>query len=195
MRLKSLLTLCPVRSPFKLTATVKRFRMNEDGVTAIEFGIIALPFFALIFAIIESGLYFFASQVMDTGFREAARKIRTGEAQTWTQQQMRDEICTDANKSSGLFTCENIFVDLREVDFAAGMSVPEPTTGASPKAFNSAAINYTENICGGKTVLMRAYYKWPSFVDILGSPLARLNDGTILMSSTAAFKTEPFGGC
>ena len=195
MRLKKLLTICCGRNPFRLHATVKRFQKNEDGVTAIEFAIIALPFFALIFAIIESGLYFFASQVMDTGFREAARKIRTGEAQSWTQGQMRDEICSDANKSSGLFTCENIFVDLREVDFAAGMSVPEPTSGASPKTFNAGSINYTPNICGGKTVLMRAYYKWPSFVDILGSPLARLNDGTILISSTAAFKTEPFGGC
>src|SRR4051812_47106857 len=35
-----------------------RFRKNQSGATAVELGLIALPFFALLFAILETALGF-----------------------------------------------------------------------------------------------------------------------------------------
>ena len=45
---------------FKLKHLLRRFRRNQEGVIAVEMGFIALPFFALLFAIIETGIVFFA---------------------------------------------------------------------------------------------------------------------------------------
>ena len=36
----------------------KRYRDNEDGTTAVEFGVLALGFLAMIFAVIEMGRIF-----------------------------------------------------------------------------------------------------------------------------------------
>ncbi len=46
---------------------------------AIEFALIALPFFLLIFAIIEVSLSFTAQQVMSNAADDIARQLRTGE--------------------------------------------------------------------------------------------------------------------
>src|SRR5688572_33004714 len=60
----------------------RNFVRDERGVTAIEFGILALPFFTIIFAIIETTMVFFAGQVLDSAVEDASRMIRTGRAQT-----------------------------------------------------------------------------------------------------------------
>ena len=59
----------------------KRFRRDEDGATAVEFGLIALPFIALMMATIEIALVFFAGQALETAVDTASRLIRTGQAQ------------------------------------------------------------------------------------------------------------------
>ena len=46
---------------------MRRFRRNRRGSAAVEFALIATPFFALLFAIIETSIVFFAGQVLETG--------------------------------------------------------------------------------------------------------------------------------
>ncbi len=46
---------------------VRRFRRNRRGSAAVEFALVAPVFFALLFAIIESAMVFFAGQVLETG--------------------------------------------------------------------------------------------------------------------------------
>ena len=45
---------------------VRRFVRQEDGVAAVEFALVAAPFLALIFAILETALVFFAGQALET---------------------------------------------------------------------------------------------------------------------------------
>lgn len=184
----------PCSLPRWLRAPVKRFRRDQDGVTAVEFGLIALPFFAILMAIIEAGLFFFVSQVMDTGFRESARLVRTGQAAGTSQTAVRDQMCSLMNKSSGLFTCASLFVEVRELsNYSSAASVAEPVSAGN---FTPGTLVTTTSLpCGGKIVLMRAYYEWPSFANLLGSSLSNLNNNNILLSSAAVFINEPFGGC
>jgi len=49
---------------------------DENGSTAIEFGLIALPFLLFVLAIVGMGLYFLASVSLEHGAQAAARKIR-----------------------------------------------------------------------------------------------------------------------
>src|SRR6202165_2459735 len=58
-----------------------RLRRDERGATAVEFGLLALPFLALTFAILETALLYFASQTLETAVANSARLIRTGQAQ------------------------------------------------------------------------------------------------------------------
>jgi len=59
----------------------KRFRKNEDGATAIEFAFVALPFFALLFGIMELAIVFFINSALVHSTSEAGRHIRVGNFQ------------------------------------------------------------------------------------------------------------------
>src|SRR3954467_9863935 len=58
-----------------------RFRGNRRGSAVVEFALVAPMFFALLFAIIETAIMFFASQVLETVTQNSARVILTGQAQ------------------------------------------------------------------------------------------------------------------
>jgi Flp pilus assembly protein TadG len=58
---------------------VARFRANKRGAVAIEFALIALPFFLMMFAIIEISLSFAAQEVMANATDDVSRQLRTGQ--------------------------------------------------------------------------------------------------------------------
>src|SRR5512132_3197430 len=92
---------------------MRRFARGEDGVAAVEFGIVAAPFLALMFAIMETAIVFFASQTLETAVADSARLIMTGQAQqgSFTQAQFKPAVCA---KILGLFDCANgIKIDVK----------------------------------------------------------------------------------
>ena len=95
---------------------------------------VAPLFFALLFAIIEVAMIFFASQVLETVTQDSARFIMTGQAQgaSYTQQQFKDFVC---GRVSTLFDCTNgIYVDVRSYPAATGFSsvnITPPIDGAN----------------------------------------------------------------
>jgi Flp pilus assembly protein TadG len=54
-------------------------------VVAVEFALIAFPFFVLIFGLIEVVMIFILSSTLDCGVMEAARRVRTGKLQSSAQ--------------------------------------------------------------------------------------------------------------
>src|SRR5687767_7095023 len=54
---------------------------DEDGATAVEFGMVATPFLLFVLGILGMGLYYLALISLEYGVESAARKIRTGEAE------------------------------------------------------------------------------------------------------------------
>src|SRR5262245_15985164 len=81
---------------------VRRFMRQQDGTAAIEFGMVALPFLGLTFAILETALVFFAGQTLETAVTDSARLIMTGQAQTggWSKEDFKTAVC---GKVYGLF--------------------------------------------------------------------------------------------
>src|SRR5687768_15437920 len=93
--------------------TVRRFARNRGGAAAIEFAIVAAPFFALLFAIMETALVFFAGQVLESAVGDAARMIMTGQAQKegFSEARFKQEIC---DRAGGMFDCSSgVAVDVR----------------------------------------------------------------------------------
>lgn len=80
----------------RLRRSFERWRGCRDGVTALEFTMLAPMLFLLISAIIEISLITFASGTLRTGVSNAARLIRTGQAQCATDEEIVAAICERA---------------------------------------------------------------------------------------------------
>src|SRR5713101_4495103 len=96
-----------------IAKALRRFGRNRRGSAAVEFAMVAPMFIALLFAILESAMVFFASQVLETVTQDSARMIMTGQEQTAgkTQAQFKSAVCLKVN---ALFDCANgITVDVQ----------------------------------------------------------------------------------
>src|SRR4029453_915669 len=88
----------------------RRFARQQSGVAAVESGMIAASFLALIFAILETSIIFFAGQALETAVADSGRLIMTGQAQQqgFDQAAFKNSVCA---KIYGLFDCANgIFI-------------------------------------------------------------------------------------
>ena len=67
-------------APADAAPLARRFVRQQDGAAAVEFALVALPFLALTFAILETALVFFAGQTLEAAVAElgAADHDRSG---------------------------------------------------------------------------------------------------------------------
>jgi Flp pilus assembly protein TadG len=88
----------PEKSPRGWKRNATRWLRNTAGTAALEFSLVAIPFFFFVLAILGSSLYFFASNALERGVQGAARKIRTGEAKEsgTTVGGFRELVCNEA---------------------------------------------------------------------------------------------------
>lgn len=176
--------------PFSaIRKALRRFRRNRRGSAAVEFALVAPVFFALLFAIIETAIIFFAGQVLETVTQDSARMIMTGQAQnlSYTQAQFKTYVCGRINV---LFDCVNgIYVDVQSYGTQfSNVSITPPIDSSGncvpPTNYNPGG---SSNI-----VVVRLFYKWPLFVTGLGYNIANCNNSMRLLTATAAFQNEPF---
>lgn len=86
----------------KLTSPIlkisRRYGSSESGVAAIEFAMVAFPFFAVLGVIIETGAMMFAEFGLQSAVQDAARTARTGTAQgsSKTVADFKTAICNSA---------------------------------------------------------------------------------------------------
>lgn len=164
-----------------------RFVRKQDGATAVEFGLVALPFFALLFALLETGIVFFAGQSLATATNAASRLILTGQAQNQglTQATFTNGICTQL---TALFSCSGIYVNVQTAaNFASLTTTPPVSNGV----LNTSNLSFNPG-GPGNIVVVQVFYQWPIFVTLLNSSLANMSNGTRLLVATAAFQNEPY---
>ena len=165
-----------------------RFRRNRRGTAAIEFALVAPIFFAVLFAIIELALTFFASQMLETVTQDSARLIMTGQAQgaSLSQSQFKTAVCS---RIIALFDCTNgIYVDVQSYTTFSNVTITDPIDGS--RNFLP-AMNYSPG-GSGDIVVVRVFYQWPLIVTGLGYNIANLAGSKRLLSATVAFRNEPF---
>jgi Flp pilus assembly protein TadG len=170
-----------------IAKALRRFHRNRRGSAAIEFAMVAPMFIALLFAIIETAMVFYASQVLETVTQDSARMIMTGQAQNaaYTQAQFKAYVCSQV---VALFDCTNgIYVDVQSYSSFGSVNVTDPITAKTFVPPN----NYSPG-GPGDIVVVRLFYQWPIFVTGLGFNLSNLNGSKRLLTATAAFQNEPF---
>jgi Flp pilus assembly protein TadG len=165
------------------------FVRSQEGAAAIEFALVATPFLALLIAIIQTMVVFFAQRVLDEVVSEASRTIQTGQAQTssLTQAQFKSWVC---QKTVILFTCGNFMVNVQNYAAfsSASMTTPTLTFDSSGSVTNS--WNYQLGN-PGDIVVVQVMYQWPLVLGPLGFTLANLSNGNRLLVSSNVFKREP----
>jgi len=83
---------------------IRRYFKNREGTAAIEFAILAIPFFMLLFAILELAIVFFINSTLTHSVSEASRQIRTGNFQACgSQDKFKELVCANMQ---GLGNCE-----------------------------------------------------------------------------------------
>lgn len=167
---------------------LRRFVRRKDGTAAIEFAMVAAPFLALMFAIIETALVFFAGQVLETAAADSARLILTGQAQKQglSSSQFKESVC---GKIFGLFDCTGgVQVDVRTYSAFGDANMNKPID-----ANGNLVSNFTYQPGGpGDIVVVRLLYQWPVYVSLLGFNLADMAGNKRLIMATSAFRNEPF---
>lgn len=173
-----------------LRGALCRFKHDREGATAIEFGMLAIPFIMIIFAVLETSLSFTAQQVMANSVDQAARKVRTGQIDptTTNKDQFRALICHDLEilVSSG---CPDLEFDLKSYNSFA--DVPKKIPMENPKKLDTSGFTYAP---GGTGTInhLRVFYRWPVLTDIMKSQISGLEDGKTLLYSSSTWQNEPF---
>lgn len=174
----------------RLRAHTKRFSSNESGVTAIEFGLLALPFFAVLGAILETSVIFIAGQVLESALHDAGRLVRTGQTQTgFDLLAFRADLCS---RTYGLFgDCSGIFVEVRPVGLFGSATPTAPVDATCISACTWTRPEHFDDGGPNSVMLGQAYFRWQTIVGLdLG--LNNLADGRRLLGSVTVFQNEPF---
>ncbi len=163
----------------------RHFIKNRDGVTAIEFALLAMPFFLLVCAIIETCIAFAAQELISNATDDVARQFRTGQitaASNLNETSLRKMIC-DRISIMVSDECPGLTVDLRQFatfEEAANTASSSSLSALQPKVDLGPAL--TKN-------MLRVYYRWPIITNRLGQ---NLPDGKMLLFSAATWQNEPF---
>lgn len=173
---------------------------DRRGAAIVEFALVATPFVALMLAILQTSLAYFAQEALESAVEVSARTVVTGQAQSadvvakvqgMTQAQLaerfRKAACTGL---PGFMSCSRLYVDVRSATNSAGLG-----SNALPLTFDASGkpkMSFSYDLGQqGTLVMIRFIYLWPMQI----APTADLRAGgsgqTVLMA-TSVSKSEAF---
>jgi len=165
-----------------------RFRRNAEGATAIEFGLVALPFITLLVSIFETALIFFTQAALDSGVANAGRMVRTGQVQVQglSEDQFKTMVC---NSLAGYLDCNNrLTVDVRSFTSFASVVLPPALDG-------DGNLNGGTQFSPGASsdvVIVRAFYVWDLMMPGALTGMSNMSSSKRLLAAASAFRNEPF---
>lgn len=168
----------------KLTS---KFIGDSRGSAAIEFAILALPFFVVIFAIAEIAVMYFVDSGLDAALHKAVRQVRVGVAKTgsWDATKFKQVVCSELSYSFGCST--ELKVRAIVVTDMSSVTKTSPISGGS--------LNVTEDFDLGDSssyVLVQAFLPWNPVFKLYSVSSAQLSDGSYVLGSAELIKNEPF---
>lgn len=174
-----------IRSVRRLVAA---FARKQDGAAAVEFALVALPFFWLLLVIFETAGVIFTDIALQNGVTETARLIRTGQVQNQniSESKFKELLCKNI---ASYIDCSKIRVDITKSATLAGITGPDMMT-----VKDSTAQSFQP---GGpmEWVLVQARYDWKLTVPGI-SRLANMgsNSSVRRLVAGAMFRNEPYSG-
>jgi Flp pilus assembly protein TadG len=192
----------------KLKSALRRLFGGQDGAAAVEFALVAVPFLALLFAILETAFIFFVQQALENAAANAGRLIMTGQAQQnyqgsgqpMTASQFKTAACAAI---AGVLNCNaSLIVDVQTY---SSFSAANAGNATAPPLNSHGVLQIDPNnppfdMGGpGDIVVVVLMYQWPAWVNLPGltslMDLASGNNQPVtgrLLMATSVFMNEPY---
>ncbi|MCW2314866.1 Flp pilus assembly protein TadG [Rhodoblastus acidophilus] len=178
-----------MRGTRRLWAEGRRLMVASEGSTAVEFALIALPFFVVLLAIFQVAILFLAQHELETAVEKTARGLLTGQTQqaNMTQQQFTNSVCVNL---PALFTCSNLMVDLQTAGAFSSADTSAPTlTYEGGKVANAWKF---DTGASGSIMVLRVMYQFPVLPGLMALNLSNLANGSRLLMASAVFQAESY---
>lgn len=180
---------------------LRRFRADQRGATAVEFAMVATPFFLMMMGIMTVGMQYLTLHSLEHAVSEASRQIRTGQAQKagLTVDDFRQIVCKTAEP---LISCDSrLILHIRSGERFEDL-VPAAqclVDGGLAPASGGAAGDSIVNAVGeeSRKVSITACYDWDMgsrlWQSIWGliSPTP-VEAGKTILSAATVLQTEPY---
>ncbi|MDR7028108.1 TadE/TadG family type IV pilus assembly protein [Rhizobium rosettiformans] len=198
-----------VRGPrFRLWRKLVR---SSDGAAAIEFAILAVPYFLIVFAIIETFVAFAAEQLVTNAVNTLGRELRTGQItynlnRSTTDMDItkfRRAFCEEVNimiqcSEEEIATPNKLYIDART--FTSFAAIPKTIPRKSTAAYSDIDPTSFKFTPGGPSSInmLRAYYRWQVITDLVRPFITTIRpaDGSMpsdfLIVATTAFQNENY---
>jgi len=179
----------------KFKSLIRKYTRDKDGVTAIEFGILALPFMVLIFGILELALVFFTTASLEHSIRTVSRDgIRTGSNISPNLADFENRICDAFNVNQ----CNaRMVISVDKVTSTAGADLSTAFNAGFTPDDDDFELDPSDdggalNVCPDSIFLIHAHYKHPLILPPAITQLAASGAKHRIIKVTQAVRTEPF---
>lgn len=178
---------------------LEAFAEDKRGIAAVEFALIAMPFFFLIFSLLEVCVIFIMSSILEHAASEASRQIRTGQLQTaghadsaTAKAAFLSDVCDELY---GLMSCDSakLKLDVQKFDSFNSTSGQSLTFDGTTNDLDDSGFGFDTG-AQNEIVVIRVFYQWDLIIPIMSAPLDNMNGSNRrLLQATVAFRNEPFG--
>lgn len=163
------------------------FLRDRKGASALEFAIVGAPFLLLLIGLFDIALLYIGNFALEQTVSEAARFIRTGQAQQWGETAFKNRVCANAGP---VLDCSHLSFDVRVFPDWAAVELTPPID----KEKSNQTYSY-EPGARNEIVVVRAFYEWPflkNFPTAFDPQAPGSESGKRTLVATAAFRNEPF---
>lgn len=172
------------RSRIRLLKSIKNFNRNDDGSMIIEFGVIGVPFFLLLFAVLEVSMVFFAEVNITHATGDTARKVRTLQAEINTIEAFKNDVCSQV---VFIPQCNSkLKVEVRVFDNFSTIDSTDPLDNNG-----DVKDNFIFDLGQpGSVITVRTFLEWDLFANLPDLGLGNMPNGNRLIEGFAVFRNE-----
>ncbi|MFT3733367.1 MAG: pilus assembly protein [Hyphomicrobium sp.] len=164
----------------------------------LEFAFVVTPFLMFIFGFVGCALYFFVANSLENGMDQTSRLIRTGEAITdnMTVDQFKQKVCSGAGT---WVDCNKLQIWAQHwSDWSDPTLAPHQCVDSNNAVIhnNASGTDPIATYSGGASdvVIVTLCYQWDFANKIPYLHLGNMQNGSMMMQTSTAFRTEPYPG-
>lgn len=195
------------RRPIRLLSrlSLRGLLRREDGVTTLEFSLVAPTLMLLIMGTVEIGLAMYAQHVMEGATFAASRLGKTGYTEEGrSQEELIREILE--RRAGMLLDMDRVQLTSKAYQQFDQIGQPEPFIDANGNGERDVGENYTDVNGNGQydsdmgadgygnaeeVVVYTVTYPWPVFTPIIGHFIAN-QDGHVNLTARTVVRNEPY---
>lgn len=188
--------------PVRERRALRRFVRSRDGAAAIEFALLAIPYFMIVFAILETFIAYTGEQLVANAVDTMSRKVRTGNitAANTSKAAFRRAFCNEVSilikcSEQEIATPDKLWIDVR--NFTSFAQIPGSIPTSANGDLNTGSINNYLPGAQKSINMVRAYYRWDIITDLLRPYITNVRPSGgrpnyFLIVETSTFRNEDY---